>query len=175
MRATWLRWFVIGVVATLVVVFFGGYVFLRAGGVPIETTSRPLPFEEAVARTALRARIGNAAEDKNPLPVDDTSMLAGLTIFKQNCAICHSIPGQPRSAISKGMFPSPPQFFEERDMGLVVKASEGVTYWEVTHGIRLSGMPGFESTLSDTERWQVTTLLAHADKLSATVQEALQR
>ena len=175
MRTPWLRWFVVGVAGTLVVLVFGGYIFVRAGGVPMETTSRPLPLEETVARTALRARIGNAAEQKNPLAPDDTSMLGGLTVFKQNCAICHSIPGQPRSAISKGMFPTPPQFFEKRDMDLVVNSPEGVTYWEVTHGIRLSGMPGFEGTLSDIERWQVTTLLAHADKLSPAVQEALQR
>jgi thiosulfate dehydrogenase len=175
MRTPRLRWFVVGVAATLVVLVFGGYILVRAGGVPMETTSRPLPLEETVARTALRARIGNAAEQKNPLAPDDTSMLGGLTVFKQNCAICHSIPGQPRSAISKGMFPTPPQFFEKRDMDLVVNSPEGVTYWEVTHGIRLSGMPGFEGTLSDIERWQVTTLLAHADKLSPAVQEALQR
>jgi len=30
-------------------------------------------------------------------------------------------------------------------------------------------------TLSDIERWQVTTLLAHADKLSPVIQAALQR
>jgi thiosulfate dehydrogenase len=168
-----IRWFVIGIATTLVVLIVGGYVFVRAGGVPIATTSHPLPLEERVARTAILASTGNAAEQKNPLAPDDTSMLGGLSVFKQNCAICHSIPGKPRSAISQGMFPSPPQFFEKKDM--VVNVPEGVTYWEVTHGIRLSGMPGFGKTLSDIERWQVTTLLAHVDKLSPEIQAALQR
>ena len=168
-----LRWFVIGIATTVVVLIVGGYVFVRAGGVPIATTSHPLPLEERVARTAILASTGNAAEQKNPLAPDDTSMLGGLSVFKQNCAICHSIPGKPRSAISQGMFPSPPQFFEKKDM--VVNVPEGVTYWEVTHGIRLSGMPGFGKTLSDIERWQVTTLLAHVDKLSPEIQAALQR
>lgn len=168
-----IRWFVIGIATTVAVLIVGGYVFVRAGGVPIATTSHPLPLEERVARTAILASTGNAAEQKNPLAPDDTSMLGGLSVFKQNCAICHSIPGKPRSAISQGMFPSPPQFFEKKDM--VVNVPEGVTYWEVTHGIRLSGMPGFEKTLSDVERWQVTTLLAHVDKLSPEIQAALQR
>jgi mono/diheme cytochrome c family protein len=158
---------------TVVVLIVGGYVFVRAGGVPIATTSHPLPLKERVARTAILASTGNAAEQKNPLAPDDTSMLGGLSVFKQNCAICHSIPGKPRSAISQGMFPSPPQFFEKKDM--VVNVPEGVTYWEVTHGIRLSGMPGFGKTLSDIERWQVTTLLTHVDKLSPEIQAALQR
>lgn len=56
---------------------------------------------------------------------------------------------------------------------MVTDDPEGVTYWKVTHGIRLSGMPGFESTLSDTQRWQVTMLAAHADKLSRAVEAAV--
>jgi mono/diheme cytochrome c family protein len=40
----------------------------------------------------------------------------------------------------------------------------GKTYWTVSNGIRLTGMPSFKSTLTDTEIWQVTLLLANADK-----------
>ena len=42
----------------------------------------------------------------------------------------------------------------------------GETYWKVANGIRLTGMPGFNQQLSTTEMWQVSLLLAHADKLS---------
>ena len=58
-----------------------------------------------------------------------------------------------------------------RDM--VTRNPEGVTFWIVTHGIRLSGMPGFEKTLSTTQRWQLTMLVSHADKLSPAVRKAL--
>jgi mono/diheme cytochrome c family protein len=34
----------------------------------------------------------------------------------------------------------------------------------VSNGIRLSGMPSFKDTLSETQIWQVTMLLANADK-----------
>jgi mono/diheme cytochrome c family protein len=56
---------------------------------------------------------------------------------------------------------------------MVADDPQGTTYWKISHGIRLSGMPGFANTLSDTERWQVTLLLAHADKLSDKVKAAL--
>jgi mono/diheme cytochrome c family protein len=69
------------------------------------------------------------------------------------------------------MFPSPPQLFEKDDM--VTRNPEGITYWKVTHGIRLTGMPGFGSALSPTQRWQITMLVSHADKLSPAVREAL--
>ena len=166
-----LKWFVLGIVITLVVLAGAAYLFVKAGGVSMETTAPPLPLEKTVAGMALRASLGHAADQKDPLPFNDDTMLAAARIFKQECAVCHGIPGYPPTLISKGMFPDPPQLFEKQDM--VAGDPEGETFWKVTHGIRLSGMPGFGSTLSDTERWQLTMLVAHADKLSPAVQAEL--
>jgi thiosulfate dehydrogenase len=69
------------------------------------------------------------------------------------------------------MFPPPPQQWERN--GMVADDPEGITHWKVTHGIRLSGMPGFGRTLSDTQRWQVTMLVAHADTLPPVVRGAI--
>jgi mono/diheme cytochrome c family protein len=167
-----LRGFILGVVITILLLIVGGYLFIHGGGVSMATTAPPLPLEKAVAQMALRASVGNAADLKDPLPFDDSGMLAGAIAYKQQrCAVCHGAPGQARTAISKGMFPSPPQLFEKEDM--VTDDPEGITYWKLTHGIRLSGMPGFADALSDKQRWQVTMLVAHADKLSPAVQAAL--
>ena len=166
-----MRGFFLGIVMTIVALFVGGYLFVRGGGVSLATTAPPLPLEKTVAKMALLASVGNARDQKDPLPVDDANMLAGVHAYKEHCAVCHSAPGHPRTAISKGMFPPPPQLFELEDR--VTDDPEGVTYWKVTHGIRLSGMPGFGDTLSDTERWQVTMLVSHADKLSRDAQAAL--
>ena len=166
-----MRGFVLGVIVTILLFIVGGYVFVRSGGVSLATTAPPLPLEKTIARMALRASIGNAADQKNPLPFDDADMLPGVNTYKSHCAMCHGVPELPRAAISKGMFPPPPQLFEKEDM--VTDDPEGVTYWKVTNGIRLSGMPGFGGTLSDVQRWQVTMLVAHAGKLSHSVQAAL--
>jgi len=40
----------------------------------------------------------------------------------------------------------------------------GETYWKVANGIRLTGMPSYKDILSDTAMWQVSLLLANADK-----------
>ncbi len=137
----------------------------------METTAPSLPLEKTVAEMALRASIGHAADQKNPVPVNDDTMLSAAQKYKQYCAVCHGTPGQPRTAISKGMFPDPPQLFGKE--GMMTDDPEGETFWKVTHGIRLSGMPGFKSALSDTERWQLTSLVAHADRLSPEVQAEL--
>jgi hypothetical protein len=47
------------------------------------------------------------------------------------------------------------------------------TYWKVSGGIRMTGMPGFDKTLSTTEMWQVSLLLANADKLPQSAKDVL--
>ena len=48
--------------------------------------------------------------------------------------------------------------------GRVSDDPAGETYWKVANGIRLSGMPAFSHVLNQTEMWQVSQLLANADK-----------
>jgi thiosulfate dehydrogenase len=139
--------------------------------VPMGTTATPLPLEKQVAQMALRASYGPDATRTSPLPFSEQNMLEGAMVYADNCAVCHSIPGKRHSAIAAGMFPDPPELFDGREM--VTDDPEGTIYWKVTHGIRLSGMPGFEKTLSEPQRWQVTMLLKHADRLSPDVRSAL--
>jgi thiosulfate dehydrogenase len=171
--ASRLSWFVLGIVTACAGLVVGGYLFVKLGGVSMKTSAKPLPLEKTVARMALRASLGSAGAEKNPLSLSESDMLAGAHEYRDHCAVCHGIPGRPRTTISKGMFPKPPQLFEEKNM--VTDDPEGITYWKVTHGIRLSGMPGFGDALSDRQRWQVTMLVAHANKLPPPVLAELRR
>jgi hypothetical protein len=68
------------------------------------------------------------------------------------------------------MFPKPPKLMEGTG---VTDDPAGESYWKVAGGIRMTGMPGFEKTLSTTQMWQVSLLCANADKLSAPVKQIL--
>jgi mono/diheme cytochrome c family protein len=70
------------------------------------------------------------------------------------------------------MFPKAPKLLEGTG---VTDDEPGETYWKVANGIRLSGMPGFSESLSQTQMWQVSLLAAHADKLPESVKTALYR
>jgi hypothetical protein len=70
------------------------------------------------------------------------------------------------------MYPKPPKLLE--GMG-VTEDPPGETYWKVSNGIRLTGMPGFSESLSQTQMWQVSLLLANANKLPDSVKSALYR
>jgi mono/diheme cytochrome c family protein len=101
--------------------------------------------------------------------VDEANLLVGARKYTEHCSVCHGGPHAPPTGIAKGMFPPPPQLFEH----MATDDPEGITFWKVTSGIRMTGMPAFKKTLSDTERWQVTMLLAHAARLPARVLASL--
>ena len=153
---------IIGLIIGLCLPFLGGYIFLISGGMPVATKGPPLPLEKFVARSAIRAAMKGQTNVEPPVSVDEVGLLAGSKVYKTNCAVCHGLPDGEATAIAKGLFPKPPQLFGEEN---VTDDPVGKIYWKVKNGIRLTGMPGFEGTLSDTELWQLSALLQKADKL----------
>jgi len=92
-------------------------------------------------------------------------------VYQAQCAVCHGSLGQPESAIAKGMFPRPPQLLPPKKG--VTDDPIGEIYWKAKNGIRLTGMPGYSESLTDSELWQVSLVLLHAHDLPASVQSIL--
>jgi thiosulfate dehydrogenase len=160
-----------GVFIGMCVPLVAGYLFVILGGMPVATKSRPLPMEQFLAGKALHAAMDKEAGKPSPLSADETNFLAGARVYQVQCSGCHGQLGQPASAISKGMFPPPPLLLPPKKG--VTDDPVGETYWKVKNGIRLTGMPSFNESLTDSEMWQVSLLLLHADKLPASVQQVL--
>jgi thiosulfate dehydrogenase len=160
----------LGLVLGIALVCIGGYVYFSQGFAPVATAAPPMPFEARMANMALHARIAKEAPSGVPVPADETNLIAGAQLYAENCAVCHGTVGRPETAIANGMFPKPPQFFHGHS---VTDDPVGETYWKAKNGIRLTGMPGFTPSLSEQQLWQVSLLLAHADKLPPGVQKVL--
>ncbi len=158
--------FVLGVVATVLLASAGIYIYFARGMAPVATSAPPMPFEKRLARMALHARLEREMPDKAPIPLDEANLAAGARVYVQHCAVCHGLPGGKPTAIAEGEFPKPPHLFRGKG---VTDDTAGETYWKVANGIRLTGMPGFEKSLSSDAMWQVSLLLANADKLPASV------
>jgi len=146
------------------------YMCIRLGYVPVATSAPPLPFERRLANMALEARIAKEAPGEAPIPPNEANLVAGAKIYRQHCVACHGLAGQAPSDIAQGMFPKPPQLFQGTG---VTDDPVGETYWKATYGIRLTGMPAFMGALSNEQLWQVSLLLAHADKLPGSATKAL--
>lgn len=83
---------------------------------------------------------------------------AGARLFATHCTVCHGAPGEPLSAIGKGINPSAP---------FLLKASRknhpNEVFWVVDNGVKMTGMPDFSRSLSDQQLWDLAAFL-HKDK-----------
>jgi thiosulfate dehydrogenase len=164
-----LRGIVVGFVMALVVLVGGAYYYFSSGMAPVATADPMMPFEKRIASMALNARIQKQHIGESPVAADEPNFLAGADIYKKECAVCHGLPGHPVD-YADTMFPDPPQLFKGKG---VTDDPASETYWKAANGIRLSGMPSFKDKLKDTQLWQVSQLLAHANEIPESVKKTL--
>jgi thiosulfate dehydrogenase len=156
--------FLFGIVVGIVLVPIAVLLWFHFGRVPVAVADPPLPLERLITSVPLNARIHREMVSTPPVQANEATFVAGAHIYSDQCAVCHGYYGKP-SAFGEKMFPDATPLWEKH--GQVVGVSDdppGETYWKVANGIRLSGMPTFKQSLSDTEMWQVSVLLANADK-----------
>jgi thiosulfate dehydrogenase len=162
--------FFIGMIIGWIVLPVIGFLYLRFGYVPVAVNGPVIPFEELLAGTAVQARIAREAPAKAAIPASEENLLAGAKIYRERCVECHGLPGGTASAISKGMYPPPPQFFERKVVG---NDPVGQNYWIVANGIRLTGMPGYRQSLDEGQLWQVSQFLSNRANLPPGATELL--
>ncbi|HEY6491238.1 MAG: cytochrome c [Terracidiphilus sp.] len=155
-----------GIILGIILVPLAGLLWLYYGKVPVAVADPPLPSEAQITGLALHARIDREMIQQPPIDANEQTFVAGAHVYADKCAVCHGYHGKPAS-IGQNMFPAAPPLWEKHHSGTVVGVSDdppGETYWKVANGIRLTGMPDFKTQLSNTEIWQVSLLLANADK-----------
>ncbi|MGA3328535.1 MAG: c-type cytochrome [Terriglobia bacterium] len=162
--------FAAGVIVTLVCITVGAYAYFAGGFAPVATASSPMPFEKQLAKIALNAKLQKETPKTVPIEANEANYLAGAHECLINCAVCHGVPGKEKTAIARGEFPIPPELFHGKG---VTNDPPGQTFWKVANGIRLTGMPSFNRSLSQTQIWQISLMLANADKLPNSVAAVL--
>ena len=168
------RGMVLGVVLTLAVLLIGAYSLVRSGLIPANADSKPGRLETWMAHTSLGATLRREApKGKNPVALTRKDLIEGVHLFAQNCAICHGTAKgiASESPIAKGLYQKPPQLATDG----VEDDPEGVSFWKIKHGIRLTGMPSFGDSLSDRQIWTLALFLKHMDKLPPDVQQTWQQ
>lgn len=157
--------FLLGFIVGILGVAAAGFLYLRFGSLPVATADKPFLLEKQVVSVPLNARI-DREKKMPPFGTSEDAFEAGAHIYQHDCASCHGTPGHD-VAFAKYMYPSAPQLWKKHGSSAVVGVSDdepGETYWKVANGIRLTGMPSYSHILSETQMWQVSLLLANADK-----------
>ncbi len=170
--------FLFGLIIGLAIWPIGMLSYLRFGHPPVAVGDRPFPMEAQVVKVPLHGRIAQQMPKSVPIQATEDNLLAGAQVYSNNCATCHGMLSQ-TSTFAGHMYPSAPQLLQVHGTRGVVGVSDdppGETYWKVANGIRLTGMPAFHEMLTPTQMWQVSLLLANADKpMSPAVKDALSK
>jgi thiosulfate dehydrogenase len=160
--------FLLGILIGIILVPLALFAYIKFGRVPVAVNDPPFPQERLITSVPLGARIDRELVKTPPIQADETTFVAGAHIYSDRCAMCHGFHGKP-SQFGTHMFPTAPPLWEKHHHGDgdfvgVSDDAPGETYWKVANGIRMTGMPAYKELLTETEMWQVSVLLANADK-----------
>ena len=155
-EAALMKHFIAGVLTTLLVIFLSAFTLAKLGLIPSNADAQPGALERKFAHTALNAWLDrNRATQPNPVQPTDENLLEGMKIYKASCMECHGDPNG-ASAFGKSFYPSTPQL----TTGKVPHDDDAVLFAEVSHGVRLTGMPSFTKMgMKDEDIWKVVVFV----------------
>jgi mono/diheme cytochrome c family protein len=161
--------FLLGVLATLVVLAAGTFAYLRLGLAEVRADMPGSPLESYLMSTAVHASVRrHAPETPNPVRPSDENLIAGGKIYLNECAGCHGTPGKVADS-GDSLYPPIPQFPE-----VGTEYTESQIFWIAKHGIRRAGMFANGKWDSDQHLWTVAAYIKRMNALPVPVKEALQ-
>ena len=165
-----MRNFLLGCLFTVVVIALGGFIYLRLGLAEVRGDLPESSLESSLMRMTVHASVRKQApEITNPVAPTDENLVAGGTIFLNQCAGCHGTPGVARKEAS-GLNPEAPQLPE-----VGTEYSEAQIFWVAKHGIRRTGMFSNGIWDSDQKLWTVAAFIKRIRNLPPRVTEEVQK
>ncbi len=159
--------FILGVIVTLLVLILGGLGFAMLGFFPTRANVPP-PRSSTVWQIAPSMPRWSAMllAPPIPLPPTDQNLEDGMKIYTMNCALCHGGLDRKPSPLANSFYPPPPNLVTDPP-----DDPEWHIFYAIRTGVRYTGMPAWEKTLSEQDIWKVTAFLSHLEKLPPAVQE----
>ena len=158
--------FCLGMVAALLLAAAVIYGVLASGCMDPGADQPIPPIERWAAKTSIRAFLKqNTPKINSPLQVSEENLSSGVRLYVNNCAVCHGLSDGTKTKINEGFYKDAPLFAKE-DWS---KDADGLVYWFIEHGVRLTAMPAYKKTLNETEKWQLVMFIKEMGKLPAAV------
>jgi len=162
-----MRKFILGVIVTLLVLILGALGLAMLGFFPTAANVEPPHWERHLAMGAVDASMErHAPRVTNPLTPTDQNLEDGMKLYTMNCALCHGGLDRKPSPLAISFYPPPPNLISNPP-----DDPEWHIFYTIRTGVRYTGMPAWDKTLSEPDRWKITMLLSHLDKLPPNVQE----
>ncbi len=106
---------------------------------------------------------------KNPLPASGEVIHQGEQIYTQACGICHAVDGHAGTNLGRGMYPPAMDLTSPH----VQHWSDAELFWIIQNGVRMTGMPSWKSSLSETDTWKLVHFIHGLPRLES--EKAAQR
>ncbi len=124
----------------------------------------PSEAETSVANAAKDVVIPlEAGKMKNPQPETDEVVSQGQAVFLGSCAPCHGSDGRAGTPIGRNMYPPA----MDLNSAHVQHWSDGELFWIVRNGVRLTGMPSWQSSISEDDTWKLARFIHKLPSLNA--------
>jgi mono/diheme cytochrome c family protein len=104
-----------------------------------------------------------AGKKTNPLPETDEVVSQGQEVFLGACAQCHAADGRGGTAIGRSM--TPPAM--DLTSAHVQHWSDAELFWIIQNGVRLTGMPAWQSSISENDTWKLAHFIHHLPRIDA--------
>ena len=115
--------------------------------------------------------LANAAKDvtipleagkmKNPLPETDEVVSQGQEVFLGSCAQCHGADARGDTTVGRNMAPPAMDLTSSH----VQHWSDAELFWIIQNGVRLTGMPAWKSSISESDTWKLTHFIHSLPRL----------
>ena len=162
-----MRNIVLGVILALLILIGGGLAFLFLRFMPTNADADPSPLERRIAMPALDASMDRRAPRlSNPIAPTDANLEEGMQLYTMNCALCHGSLDNKTSPLQHAFYPPPPQLILDP-----LDDPEWHIFYAIRSGVRYTGMPAWDKTLSDEDIWRLTSFLSRIEKLPPGVQD----
>ena len=162
-----MRKFLLGIIVTVLVLILVVLGFAFLGLFPTTANVPPPALERHLAMGAVDASMErHAPRISNPLTPNDANLIDGMKLYTMNCALCHGTLDRKPSTLANSLYPPPPNFISDPD-----DDPEWHIFYTVRTGIRYTGMPAWDKTLSEPDMWKITMFLSHMDKLPPAAQD----
>jgi mono/diheme cytochrome c family protein len=112
------------------------------------------PVSWVIHRTMIESVRRRAKTIQPPPRFSQADVRAGFRLYDQRCVTCHGAPGIGRQTWVTGMHPAPPYLLDAakhwraRELDLIV-----------SDGVKMTGMPGWRTTLSRGDIWSLVAFL----------------
>ncbi|THD61412.1 cytochrome c [Phenylobacterium sp.] len=157
-----LRWGLPWATMGLAVAVFGLGVVATGAYDTTATTPHPALVAWATHATMVQSVRREAASLPPPRRFTAADVAAGARLYDANCVACHGAPGVARAAWTDGLTPNPPYLL---DAGRQFTPNE--LYWIVRHGVKMTAMPSWEQTMSQSDVWTIVAFLSALPEMSA--------